>query len=531
MKRLPHIPWTVILCFPLGVLASMAARFCLLHSNYYDDFLGKLPQFRGPCMGAGIEGTVGTLGLMAGLCAAWWLTLSFLGFKRRPWTLRLIQLNFWLVYGLLLFYIYLVFRITGLILPNMIVIDGVTPVPVVVFSHRLHFMWPAAVGILLFALLHVLSWKQAAIFEYTGVFRDTPATGDRILENLRTHGKAPEYRKSFIYSCALHFMVIIVIPWLLTMNACVNPYLIEQGDGAANMVAAAVVQPKVMKRIKKKKKFMVNPHTSAILFKLPELDDSKTLKEVQQQTEMTYVADVNTRRSMQANMGGGSGKGPPGWPEGAKKGKVRFIRLQYNGPDWDDGMDAVNRSDMNFLAEFKKYTNLAITDKAESNTISTLKHYPKGFAPPFVFMNGSGGIGIGQEDQKILRDYLYDGGMLFADASSPEWDRNFRDFMRVMFPAEPLVVIADDDPIFAIPFAFPNGAPPLWHHGGMRALGVKSKGRWMVFYHPGDIHDAWKTGHSGIEREKAKQAFEMGTNIIYYAFTHYLEQTRKYRKP
>ena len=94
----------------------------------------------------------------------------------------------------------------------------------------------------------------------------------------------------------------------------------------------------------------------------------------------------------------------------------------------------------------------------------------------------------------------------------------------------PFKIIADDDPIFQIPFAFPNGAPSLWHHGGYKAKGVKYRGRWIVFYHPGDINDAWKTGHSGMERDKAQGAFHMGVNIIYYSFMNYLRETRKYRK-
>src|ERR1039458_75747 len=88
-------------------------------------------------------------------------------------------------------------------------------------------------------------------------------------------------------------------------------------------------------------------------------------------------------------------------------------------------------------------------------------------------------------------------------------------------PPRQLSVIADDDPIFQVPWPFPNGAPPLWHHGGHRALGVKYKDRWIVFYHPGDLHDAWKTGSSGLDSEKAKAAIELGINVVYYSFTHY----------
>jgi hypothetical protein len=145
-------------------------------------------------------------------------------------------------------------------------------------------------------------------------------------------------------------------------------------------------------------------------------------------------------------------------------------------------------------------------------------------------MTGDAGINVTAGEIAAMREYLLDGGMLFADCGSPQWNNNFRQFVRQLLPGESLVTISDDDPLFQIPYAFPNGAPPLWHHGGTRALGIKHKGRWVVFYHPGDINDAWKTGHSGMEPAMAEGAIHMGVNIVYYAFTHYLEMTRKYRK-
>ena len=47
-------------------------------------------------------------------------------------------------------------------------------------------------------------------------------------------------------------------------------------------------------------------------------------------------------------MGTGGGN-KPGWADGFADGEVRFIRLEYNGPDWDDGMDNTSRADQNFL--------------------------------------------------------------------------------------------------------------------------------------------------------------------------------------
>src|SRR5262249_35428955 len=184
----------------------------------------------------------------------------------------------------------------------------------------------------------------------------------------------------------------------------------------------------------------------------------------------------------------------------------------------------------NFLEEFHKETGFKVASAGESNSISQLHQYPKGMAPPFVFMTGSGGINVSAGDVRGLRGYLLGGGLLFVNCGSPQFDGAFRAFMQQVLPGNPLVVIADDDPIFQMPYVFPNGAPPLWHHGGYHAMGVKVNDRWVVFYHPGDIVDAWKTGHEGLDPKLATEAYQVGINVIYYSFTHYLEMTRQYRK-
>jgi hypothetical protein len=44
------------------------------------------------------------------------------------------------------------------------------------------------------------------------------------------------------------------------------------------------------------------------------------------------------------------------------------------------------------------------------------------------------------------------------------------------------------------------------------------------------VNDAWKSGHSGLTPDKAKGAFDLGVNVLYYSFTKYLEATAKLRK-
>lgn len=200
---------------------------------------------------------------------------------------------------------------------------------------------------------------------------------------------------------------------------------------------------------------------------------------------------------------------------------VRFIRLEHSGPGWDDGMDKESGADVNFLRKFAKLTGAKVAKTGESHPIHLLKQYPRKLAPPFVYITGSDSLGkVGKHDIDALRSYLTGGGMLFADCGGAKWHGHFLQLTMRLFPETRLVRIADDDPIFRVPFNFSNGAPPLWHHGGYHVLGIKHDNRWAVIYHPGDVNDAWKTGHSGIDAGLAEKAFRFGINIVFYAWRH-----------
>jgi hypothetical protein len=140
-----------------------------------------------------------------------------------------------------------------------------------------------------------------------------------------------------------------------------------------------------------------------------------------------------------------------------------------------------------------------------------------------VYITGRGSVSISSAEARTLRWYcLEEGGMNFADNGGAFFDTSFRRLIRRVFPEKSWVDIASDDIIFRQPFIFPNGAPPLFHHSGNRALGIKHNGRWVVFYHQGDINDAWKTGHSGVSEPVAAAAYRMGVNVIHYSFTQYM---------
>jgi hypothetical protein len=121
--------------------------------------------------------------------------------------------------------------------------------------------------------------------------------------------------------------------------------------------------------------------------------------------------------------------------------------------------------------------------------------------------------------------------MLIADAGSASFDRSFRDMMRKVFPGSGLLDIADDDRIYQLPFNFPNGAPEFWSHGGRRGMGIKHNNRWMVFYHPGDMNDAWKSsGYAELKPGMRRNALNLGINIVFYAFNEWNDAITKVRK-
>jgi hypothetical protein len=364
-------------------------------------------------------------------------------------------------------------------------------------------------GLLPLLALFVLVLRR--LREAYGVPSRRQPLGDRLLASLRSGGPDPRFRTSWYWSLLVFFLVFA---WPFLMRGCGMEEAYAIPAGAGQPVVEFVMQKPPKEKPKKK---WILAENSPFIFERIDIDESKVIEQVDRMTENTYQA-----QSLKGKLGT-KGKGA-GWP-GGMPGKVRFIRLKYSGGDWDQDMG--KGADYNFLIQFAKMTGFEIARDTEAIAINRLRRFPEDRAPPFVFITGKGNIRVSAEEIKTLRWYcLEEGGMLFADNGGGGFNRNFRRLLRQVFPQKRLIDIANDDPIYRTPFLFPNGAPPMWHHSGYRALGVKHEGRWVVFYHQGDLNDAWKDGHSGTSEQKAQQAYQMGVNVLYYAFTRYLEQHR-----
>lgn len=453
-------------------------------------------------------------GVLAILCAA----AGAAGFLLNRITWHALRLPLFGVYLLAAFYLWVTWQAGAAIRAGEIDVDGAKQDRATMLRLWWSVAWPALAMVAYAAWSHVMLRSRSVYAAFTR--EEGPAmAGDRVLEDVRTHGRDPRHRRSLYLSTFTHFLILILIPWILSLGGCVEAYKVPQGSGNPVVAMVKMVKPK-----KKKKQTLSLRPNSAILFEIPDLDDSQVDQVMEEQTQATYQAS-NAKSGKMGKGGGTQG----GWPEGMEDYKIRFIRLEHKGAGWDDGMDESN-ADINFLRAFAQATGFKkIANKGESHSIALLKKYPDDGFPPFVFLTGNADMGnLTTTDAKILRDYCLNGGMLIADAGSVSFHNSFMRVIRQVFPDKPLIDIADDDMLYQVPYTFSNGAPPFWQLGGRRALGVKHEGRWVAFYHPGDMNGAWKSqGYTDVTPEMREAATNLGINLVYYAFNQWNDAVSK----
>lgn len=292
----------------------------------------------------------------------------------------------------------------------------------------------------------------------------------------------------------------LIVMLLSQLKGCEEIYEMPAGGGKPQPIAQTVKIQKVIK-----KKFVINPFSS-ISFNVPPIELVQL--QLQEATAHRYA------------VGYGEGDGA-GFAGGTARGKVRFIRLEYAGGDWDQDFGV--GADFNMLTEYHIRTKQKINSETESRAISQLRNFPIGKSPPFVYMTGQKSISISESERKILREYLLDKhGMIFCDnGGSRHFHNQFVDMMNHVLDGKvEAVAVPLDDPIHSVPYRIPF-LPYVAPHGGKEALGWKVDGRWVAYYSPGDIADAWSDGHAGVKPEVWEYCFQLGTNVMFYAHLEY----------
>lgn len=298
------------------------------------------------------------------------------------------------------------------------------------------------------------------------------------------------------YSIAFYLMYFIIT----NIKGC--ELSVDSPAGGGEAAIQQVVQVQKVQKIK----YIINPF-SMFEVKIPDIDDVKVVDE-----EMTHHAYT---------VGYGKGKGA-GFAGGKKGGKVRFIRLEYSGggSTWAEGTE--QGADLNMLFQYFERTSQPVHERLETKRVGDLARYTRLGAPPFVFLTGSGGISLSNREVKSLREYLVDKhGMVFCDnGGSTRFEGAFRAIMRRAVPEAVEVAIPADSTINRQPYKIPHPIPLVSLHGSSRlAKGWRLDGRWIAYYHPGDINDAWKDSYT--DKTVKEICFRLGTNIIFYAYAEH----------
>ena len=309
------------------------------------------------------------------------------------------------------------------------------------------------------------------------------------------------YRKldQSTWMLVVYALVFLLLFLLLTrLSGCREIYEMPAGGGEPERKQVVKIEKII------EKKLVINP-LSSVIFNPPPIDEIKL--QLQELTKHAY------------EVGYGEGKGA-GFAAGTNRGKVRFIRLEYDGGDWDQDFGV--GADLNMLIEYGIRTGHRVHDRTESRRIGQLENFPLGKSPPVVYLTGQKNLIVSNSEVEVLREYLLDKhGMLFADnGGSSGWHGRFFELMRRVLPTVKPVRVPLDHPVHQVPFEIPF-LPYVAPHGGKDAWGWVVDGRLVCYYHPGDIGDAWADGHAGVKREIWEYCYQLGTNVIFYGHLEY----------
>ena len=193
-------------------------------------------------------------------------------------------------------------------------------------------------------------------------------------------------------------------------------------------------------------------------------------------------------------------------------GKSRFAigRVHYRGGgDWYGNKTSLR----NMLKFFTTTTGLPTSD----DEVEIKLNESFFFNYPLLYIAGHGNVSFTDHEAKNLRNYLINGGFLFAD-DDYGMDKYFRSSMKKVFPELEFIEIPFTDQLFKKPFLFNSGAPKIHEHDGgpAKVFGLYYNSRLICIYtFNTDISDGCEDeGIHDDSSETKLQALRFSANII-----------------
>ncbi len=201
-------------------------------------------------------------------------------------------------------------------------------------------------------------------------------------------------------------------------------------------------------------------------------------------------------------------------------------KYDHGVADWDQhpqGVHYLTRSiekDWNAIAKGKGTKLNWQTVRAKDATTDDL------FESPVLFMSGREAIGLDAQQKQTLKEYIENGGFLFAEACQGDgcgdnvpFDAEFRKLMVELFPDSNLEPLAADHSIWTAQYRIgPSATWPL--------LGLQACCRTSVVYCPANLSCYWALNRPGVQQmnnanprllQKIEYCKQAGTNVVAYA--------------
>lgn len=192
------------------------------------------------------------------------------------------------------------------------------------------------------------------------------------------------------------------------------------------------------------------------------------------------------------------------------------VRIQYGGGgDWYGN----KTSWINILQQAQKEFGIKVGKREAAYKISD----PEFIHYPIAYLSGHGNIVFTDTEARRLRNYLIQGGFLFAD-DDYGMDPSFRREMKKVFPELKFVELPFNHPIYHSYFSFKSGLPKIHEHDGgpPKGLALIYQERVVCFYSFNtDLSDGCED--AGIHDDPSQirdQALKMALNVFYFAMTH-----------
>lgn len=195
---------------------------------------------------------------------------------------------------------------------------------------------------------------------------------------------------------------------------------------------------------------------------------------------------------------------------------VTVVRIKYDGGgDWYGNRTTF----VNIFSFMGQNTNVSTTEKEIALSILD-KDF---FKFPLAYIAGHGNIKFSDPEVSRLREYLANGGFLWAD-DDYGMDPAFRREMKKVFPQSEWIELPFSHEIYHIYYQFSNGLPKVHKHAGgpPKGFGLFYEGRMVSFYSFNtDISDGCEDPEIHNDPpEVHRAALQMGTNILLWALLH-----------